>query len=61
MSNMPILIHMHKKYCETVGKKNKIKECYFYKNNAFFNLNGMRLILMSDLHSLTDFIVDDMI
>ena len=61
MTHIPILTHMHKKYCEIVGKKTKIKECYFYKNNSFFNLNGMRLILMSDLHSLTDFIIDDLI
>lgn len=61
--NEPKLIGTHNKYCENVGNKNKpkIKECYYYKNNNFFVLNGLRLVIMSDLHSLTDFVVDDLI
>lgn len=61
--NEPKLIRVSKNYSEFVGNKNKekIKECYFYKNNNFFNLNGFKLILMSDLHSMTEFIVDDLI
>ena len=59
----PRLIHSHNKYIEIVGNKNKskIKEYYCYKNNDFFNLQNNRLILMSDLHSLADFIIDDLI
>lgn len=61
--NEPKLIRTHSKYCEIVGNKNKpkIKECYFYKNNNFFKLDGLRLVIMSDLHSLTDFVIDDLI
>ncbi len=59
----PNLVHSHNKYIETVGNKNKnkIKEYYCYKNNNFFNLQNNRLVLMSDLHSLSDFIIDDLI
>jgi predicted MPP superfamily phosphohydrolase len=59
----PKLIHSHNKYCEVVGNKNKnkIKEYYCYKNNNFFNLQNNKLVLMSDLHSLTDFVIDDLI
>lgn len=64
--NEPKLIRSHNKYCENVGNKNKpkIKECYFYKNNNFFKLdkfNKLKLVVMSDLHSLTSFIIDDLI
>jgi len=61
--NEPKLIRFHNKYCEFVGNKNKpkIKECYFYKNNNFFKLGELRLVIMSDLHSLTDFIIDDLV
>lgn len=60
--NTPILTHTHCKYTEQVGKKLKVKQCYFYKNNNFFALEtGMRVILMSDLHSLTEHIIDDLI
>lgn len=63
--NEPKLIRSHNKYCEIVGNKNKnknkIKECFFYKNNDFFQLNKIKLVLMSDLHSLTEYIIDDLI
>jgi predicted MPP superfamily phosphohydrolase len=61
--NEPILIRKHDKYCEIVGKKNKpkTKECFFYKNNHFFKLDKFKLVIMSDLHSLTEFIIDDLI
>lgn len=46
--NEPKLIRTHNKYCEIVRNKNKpkIKECYFYKNNNFFVLDGLRLVIM---------------
>ena len=56
-------IYENKKYVE-IMKRGKLhpKICYYYKNNKLFDLkNNIKLILMSDIHSITTLVVDDMI
>lgn len=58
------VIREHHKYIEYVGKKNKPKPKMFvkYKNNNLFNLpKDTSLLIMSDIHSITSDVVDDLI
>jgi predicted MPP superfamily phosphohydrolase len=56
-------VYENKKYIE-VMKRGKLhpKICYYYKNKGLFGLKeGIKLIIMSDIHSITSFVIDDMI
>jgi predicted MPP superfamily phosphohydrolase len=59
----PKLIRKHTKYYEFLIKKGrkKHKEYSKYINNNLFQLNGHRLIIMSDMHTATSDVFDDMI
>lgn len=56
-------VYENKKYIE-VMKRGKLhpKICYYYKNKGLFDLKeGIKLIIMSDIRSITSFVIDDMI
>jgi predicted MPP superfamily phosphohydrolase len=59
----PKLIRKHTKYYEILIKKGrkKPKEYSQYINNNLFQLNGHRLIIMSDMHTATGDVIDDLI
>lgn len=60
----PILVREHFKYIEYVGKKMKPKPKMYrkYKNKGFFSIpNGNKLLIMSDIHSITPDVINDLI
>ena len=63
-NSKPKLLRSHQKYVEYVGKKLKPKPKTFYtfKNNGFFTLDSeTRLLIMSDIHSITLDVIDSLV
>lgn len=59
---MAEFIRKHSKYCEYIKGRKNTKIYYQYKNNGLFSLpENTKLIIMSDLHTATTEIIDDMI
>lgn len=55
-------LEKHNKYYETLKDTKKYKTYYLYDNNNVFTLpNDIKLLLMSDLHTATTKIIDDLI
>jgi len=55
--------NVNSKYIEELKRgKRHTKICHYYKNDGIFNIpEGCKVLLMSDIHSITTVVVDDLI